>query len=92
MPDDPDRTYDHEALLEFGYDRPRRARVVERSVRQEVGEIAGDRTRAGVDRENCTVAVRIEARDLVALRAGVNTWTTLVEVAERTAAAGEPRR
>jgi KEOPS complex subunit Pcc1 len=77
----------HEALLEFTYDDPESARVVQRSVTQEVGEIAGDRTRATVARDGTTVTVTVTARDLVALRAGVNTWTTLVDVAERTVGA-----
>jgi len=73
---------DHEALLEFVYDRAERAAIVERSVRREVGEIAGDRTRASVEREDETVRVTVTASDLVALRAGTNTWLTLVDVAE----------
>jgi len=77
----------HEALLEFTYDDAASARVVQRSVTQEVGEIAGDRTRAAVARDGTTVTVTVTASDLVALRAGVNTWTTLVSVAERTAGA-----
>lgn len=77
----------HDALLEFTYDDAESARVVQRSVTQEVGEIAGDRTRAAVARDGTTVTVTVTASDLVALRAGVNTWTTLVDVAERTAGA-----
>ncbi|WP_254543260.1 KEOPS complex subunit Pcc1 [Halomarina pelagica] len=72
----------HDALLEFEYESPDHAALVERCVRQEVGEIEGDRTRAEVGRDGATVAVRIDADDLVALRAGLNTWCTLVEVAE----------
>lgn len=72
----------HEALLEFDYGREARARIVARSVRQEVGEISGDRTRATVERDGATVLVRVTASDLVALRAGANTWLTLVDVAE----------
>jgi KEOPS complex subunit Pcc1 len=77
----------HDALLEFTYDDADSARIVERSVTQEVGEISGDRTRAAVTRDGTTVTVTVTASDLVALRAGVNTWTTLVDVAERTAGA-----
>lgn len=80
-------TETHEAVLEFSYTDADRARIVERSVRQEVDDIAGDRTRATVDREGRHVDVTITASDLVALRAGVNTWTTLVRVAERSAGA-----
>lgn len=78
----------HDAVLTFSYDDADRARIVERSVGREVGEIAGDRTRASLDRDGATVAVTVEAADLVALRAGVNTWTTLVGVAERCAVDG----
>jgi len=76
----------HDATLSFEYDTVDRARLVERSVGQEVGEIAGDRTEATVSREDRTVAVRVTAADLVALRAGLNTWASLVSVAERVAA------
>jgi KEOPS complex subunit Pcc1 len=85
----PDR---HDAVLEFAFQDERRARIVERSVRREVGEIGGDRTAATLDRDGATVAVTVTASDLVALRAGCNTWTTLVSVAERASEAGDGRR
>ena len=78
----------HVTTLVFEYDDRRLARTVARSVAREAGDIEGDRTRARVDREGHEVRVRIEARDLVALRAGGNTWCSLVEVAERVARAG----
>jgi len=74
---------DHEAVLSFEYTDAERARRVERSVRPEIGEIGGDRTTASLRRDGGTVAVEIAAADLVALRAGCNTWATLVSVAER---------
>jgi KEOPS complex subunit Pcc1 len=77
----------HAAVLEFEYDDAHGAHIVERSVRQEVGEIAGDRSTATVERDTDTVTVTVEARDLVALRAGLNTWLTLVDVAEACGAA-----
>jgi KEOPS complex subunit Pcc1 len=73
----------HDATLSFAFDGERRARIVAESVRQEVDEIDGDRTRASLARDGRTVTVTVTARDLVALRAGCNTWTTLVSVAER---------
>ena len=73
----------HDATLSFAFDDERRARIVAESVRQEVDEIDGDRTRSSVDRTAATVTVTVTARDLVALRAGCNTWSTLVSVAER---------
>lgn len=75
----------HSTELVFSYGSVERARVVERSVRVEAGDIAGDRSEASVSRDGATVTVRVEARDLTALRAGGNTWLTLVAVAERVA-------
>lgn len=76
---------DHDAVLSFEYDDERSARRVERSVRPEVGDVDGDRTTATMERDGDSVTVRIAAADLVALRAGINTWSTLVGVAERAA-------
>lgn len=73
----------HDATLTFEYADARRARLVARSVRREVGEIGGERTRATIAREDDTVRLRIRAEDLVGLRAGLNTWTALMGVAER---------
>lgn len=74
----------HDAELVFEYPSVERAEIVARSVRQEVGEIEGDRTRATVTRDSECVVVRLMADDIVGLRAGLNTWLSLVEVAERT--------
>lgn len=74
---------DHEAILSFEYDDAERARTVEQSVRPEVGDIEGDRAAAGLERAGAVVTVQVDAADLVALRAGVNTWSTLISVAER---------
>jgi KEOPS complex subunit Pcc1 len=68
--------------LVFEYDAPTTAERVARSVALEAGDIEGERTEATVSREAETVTVVVEADDLTALRAGLNTWTTLVEVAE----------
>lgn len=78
-------TFVHETTLAFSYSDSDRARIVERSVRQEIGEIRGDRSAATVARNGETVTVTVEAADLIALRAGLNTWLSLVDVAERTA-------
>jgi len=77
----------HEAVLSFDYPDESRARVVERSVRRELGGIDGDRSRATLERADATLTVRIEATDLVGLRAGLNTWQGLIAVAEEAAAA-----
>jgi prefoldin alpha subunit len=81
-------------VLSFDYDDPESARAVARSVRVEAGDIQGGRTTASVDREGATVTVAVDAADLVAMRAGINTWTRLVAVAERCGDAGwaPPRR
>jgi KEOPS complex subunit Pcc1 len=58
-----------------------------------VGEIDDARSAARVDRpadpddgaRGRTVRVGIDAADLVALRAGTNTWIRLLDVAERVA-------
>jgi len=81
----------HRLSLQFDYDTERRARVVERAVRVEVGEIDDARSTARVGRTGRTVEVRIGAADLVALRAGANTWRRLLSVAERVAETA-PRR
>ncbi len=74
----------HELLLEFEYDDELTARTVERSVRQEVGETGG-RSRATLSRDGQTVRIAVAAEDLVALRAALNSWCSLIEVAERAA-------
>ena len=85
-------TFVHETTLAFSYSDSDRARIVERSVRQEIGEIQGDRSSATVSRDGATVTVTVEAADLIALRAGLNTWLSLVDVAERTTASDGERR
>jgi KEOPS complex subunit Pcc1 len=79
----------HGADLVFRYDDDRAAALVAAAVCQEVAEIAGDRTTAAVTRDGREVRVDVEADDLVALRAGLNTWSSLVEVAERAVRAAE---
>ncbi|WP_435186292.1 KEOPS complex subunit Pcc1 [Halobellus sp. EA9] len=82
----PERGAEHAAAVDFVYDDERRARTVAESVGVEVGEIADDRSRADVSREGAVVSVDVAAADLVALRAGLNTWVRLVDVAEGVAA------
>ena len=81
----------HETLLTFEYDTATRAATVEGSLRPEIGDIEGDRTRASLARDGTELRVRVVAADLVALRAGGNTWLSLVSVAERCAASGPER-
>jgi KEOPS complex subunit Pcc1 len=59
------------------------------AVRVECGEIqretgAADRSATTVEQRGQTVRIKLTASDLVALRAGMNTWLRLVQVAERT--------
>jgi len=81
----------HELSLAFEYADGGTAALVRESVGQEVGEIEGDRTRATVTRDGATVRIHVAAADLVALRAGLNTWCSLVGVADRVLGAGENR-
>ncbi|MDB9252549.1 KEOPS complex subunit Pcc1 [Halorubrum ezzemoulense] len=73
----------HETVLSFTYPSERRARVVADALGPEIGEIDDARSTATVDREGDAVRVRVLADDLVALRAGVNSWSRLIAVAER---------
>ena len=73
---------DHRVVFEFDYADPESARRVQRSVAVEVGDIEGGRSTATLDRDGVTLTVTVAARDLVALRAGCNTWLSLVAVAE----------
>lgn len=73
----------HDTTLVLSYSSVDAARILERSLKQEAGDITGDRTTAIVSRDGDTVQVTIEAEDLVALRAGHNTWLGLASVAEQ---------
>jgi KEOPS complex subunit Pcc1 len=78
----------HETVLTFEYEDESRASIVAASIEGELAELAGDRTRAELAREGGVLEVRIEASDLVALRAGINTWCSFVDVASEVAAIG----
>ena len=73
----------HDATLRYEYPSAERARVVARSVSQEVDEIDGDRSATTVSHDGVAVVVEVVADDLVALRAGLNTWQSLISVAEQ---------
>ncbi|MGB9931426.1 KEOPS complex subunit Pcc1 [Haloarcula amylolytica] len=72
----------HQTRLTAEYDSTGRARAIARSVRPEIDDIEGDRTTARLSRDGQRVELTVEASDLVALRAGINTWLTLRGVAE----------
>ncbi|HET7322791.1 MAG TPA: KEOPS complex subunit Pcc1 [Halococcus sp.] len=80
----------HETSFSFEYDTESEAKTVEWSLEPEIGDIEGERTRAVLSRDGAVLEVEIEAADLVALRAGQNTWLSLVGVAERCSVAGMP--
>ena len=80
-------TAPHSARLVFEYSSPDAAALVARSVRVERDDIDGDRTSATVERDGATLRVVVDAADPTALRAGLNTWATFVEVAETVAGA-----
>jgi KEOPS complex subunit Pcc1 len=72
----------HATTLSLSYSTPEDAALIARALRPEVGEIAGDRSQASVDRQGATLELSIHAEDPVALRAGQNTWLGFIEVAE----------
>jgi len=74
---------DHEAVFTAVYESGQHARRVKRSIEPETDDIVGSRTVAGVECDGSHLTVTIEAADLVALRAGINTWLSLAAVAER---------
>jgi KEOPS complex subunit Pcc1 len=73
----------HDAVFTFEYDDAQRARHIERALAPEVGDIASDRSSVSLARNGNELEVTVAATDLVALRAGLNTWFSLVTVAER---------
>ena len=75
-------TVSHQTHLTAEYESADRARAIERSIRPEIDDIEGDRTTARLSRDGQRVELTVEATDLVALRAGINTWLTLCGVAE----------
>jgi KEOPS complex subunit Pcc1 len=79
---DGDSDYPHRLDLSFQYDGERRARLIHDAVAVEVGQIDDERSTARVAVDDEALSVAVFARDLVALRAGTNTWIRLVETAE----------
>lgn len=82
----------HTAELCFRYDSAETAELVADAVGEELGEIDGDRATASLSRDAGKLTVGIEADDLIALRAGLNTWATLLEVAEAAVKAANTAR
>lgn len=76
----PDRS--HDTVLAFEYPSPTAARTVARAVEPEIGDIDDDRSSVSIRRDGDTVELHVTASDVVALRASLNTWLSLVETAE----------
>lgn len=83
--------YPHDTTLEADYQSENETRIIEQSLRQEIGEIDDERSQTTISREECTLSIQIHAKDLVALRAALNTWLSLLAVAEETASIGRER-
>ena len=73
----------HETILTFEYSSAERARRVRRALEPEVGDIEDDRSEVRLTQDDMRVEVHVFASDLVALRASLNTWLSLVTVAEQ---------
>ncbi|WP_276253828.1 KEOPS complex subunit Pcc1 [Halomontanus rarus] len=84
--------FSHETVIEVDYDTPARARLVADSVAREIGEIDDERSRTTISRDDATVVLEIRARDVTALRAALNTWFSLLDVAERVGEIGARSR
>lgn len=82
-------TYPHEASFSFTYPTTRQATIIAASLRQELGEIDDDRSQATLTHQATSLELTIHAADLVALRAAINTWLTLVSVADRVSESGD---
>ena len=78
----------HESTLVFEYADATSAERVAAAIGPEEDDIEGDRTTATLAVEGTRLELAIEADDLVALRAGLNTWCSLVGVAEQTGGVG----
>lgn len=72
-----------ETILTFDYASADQARRVARALEPEVGDIDDDRSRTTLSRDGRSLELQVTASDLVALRASLNTWLSLVSVAER---------
>ena len=72
----------HEAVLSFAYNSPTAAQQVADAIGPEVGAIDDERSRVRHNCEGTELELTVEARDPSALRAAINTWCSLVSVAE----------
>lgn len=72
----------HDTVLTLDYPSSAQARRVERALEPEIGDIDDDRSSVSLQREESVLELHVEASDVVALRASLNTWLSLVGVAE----------
>lgn len=79
----------HETSLSLSYPGSETASRIEAALQPEAGDIAGDRTAVAIERSGEELTLVIQAKDPVALRAGLNTWLGFVEVAEAIESVGE---
>lgn len=73
----------HRVVFTLEYEDERTARIVSSSLAQEIGEIDNNRSTTTLSRNSTDVSITVDAMDLVALRAAMNTWLSLAGVAER---------
>lgn len=76
----------HRTTLELFYESATTACRVKRALDPEVGDIADDRSETSVSQSGEMLELTVKATDLTALRAGLNTWLSLVRVAEQSSA------
>ena len=79
----------HTATFTRSYHQSATTSVITQRLRQEVGEIADARGQASIEQTETQLIISVEAADLTALRAGINTWLRLVTVAESVHALGD---
>jgi KEOPS complex subunit Pcc1 len=72
----------HETVLTVEYTSIEHARRVARAIDPEIGDIDDDRSQVSLSQDGDTIDVRVVASDIVALRASLNTWLSLIGVAE----------
>lgn len=72
----------HRTTLEFFYETPSVAQRVSHAISPEVDDIADERSKTRLSQSGSMLKLTVEAADITALRAGLNTWLSLVRVAE----------
>ena len=73
---------DHRIRLSGTYSTADRARRLERSLRPEESDLIDDRSDTSISIDDRRIEIDIHATDQVALRAAMNTWCSLLAVAE----------